>query len=114
MSGRSKQEDVVYISIEITRYVVDDSPGWVDCRLVDIDGREHLFHEKIPVVTAASVWSDTEFPQPGVIAGVVVERRVRSDGREALVVDTKQPWDVQSLAGGTQFEVGPEQLAPEP
>ncbi len=93
------------IRIEITRWVDSDQPGWVECRLVDASDREWLFTEKVPVVTAAPVASTSSFPQPGVIACQILEKRSAPDGREIITVDTGLPWGVAARSGETQFEI---------
>jgi hypothetical protein len=97
------------IAIEIRRYVDDSQPGWVECGLTDAGGREWLFIEKIPVVTAEDLGISSRYPQPGVIACQVIERR-QDDGREVVVIDTELPWHVEATTGDTRFEVRPEQL----
>ena len=104
--------DIVHIAVEIMRFLKEDVPGWVECRLVDISGRVHLFHEKVPVVTAANLWSDTHYPQPGIVAAIVLKRNAQHSGQESLTVDTAEPWDIESTAGETIFEIGSHQLVP--
>jgi hypothetical protein len=53
------------VSVEISRYVDDSQPGWVECRLVDVLGDEHLFVEKVPVVTRVDLDAASNFPQGG-------------------------------------------------
>ena len=110
MSDDPKLKEIVHVAVEITRFLKVDNPGWVECRLVDLSGREHLFHEKIPVVTAADIWADTRYPQPGVIAAIVVKQSMQPSGQESLTVDTAEPWDIESTAGETIFEIGSHQL----
>jgi hypothetical protein len=98
------------VKIEISRYVDDSFPGWVECILVDALGVEHMFVEKVPVVTEAHLDENISYPQPGVIACVVLERSERDDGRQLVHIDTQKPWGVESTAGRSRFEVFPEQL----
>lgn len=98
------------VRVQITRYVDDWQPGWVECKLVDASGHEHLFVEKVPVVTAARLDADSSYPQPGVIACVVVGKQAGSDGREIIEIDTQTPWDIESTDGRSRFEVLSDQL----
>ena len=109
MSEAPQPKDVVHVAVEITRFLKADNPGWVECRLVDLSGREHLFHEKIPVVTADDLWADTHYPQPGVIAAIVVKRSTQPNGQESLTVDTAEPWGIEFTEGET---IGSHQLVP--
>ncbi|UJR81268.1 hypothetical protein [Sandaracinus amylolyticus] len=92
------------IEVTITRFVDAEFPGFVECRLVDAAGMEHLFVEKLPVVASEGVSADGPYPQPGVIACTIVAER--TDGERALViVDTDEPWGIVSTAGRSRFEV---------
>jgi hypothetical protein len=93
----------------IRRYVNDDQPGWVECALTDIRGKDWTFVEKVPVVTAEPLDAHSTYPQPVVIACEVVERRDEA-GRESLVIDTAHPWGIAATTGETRFEVRPEQV----
>jgi hypothetical protein len=103
-------EPVLGVKVEISRYLDASFPGWVECTLVDALGVEHIFVEKVPVVTEAHLDGGISYPQPGVIACVVLERSERNDGRQLVHIDTRRPWDVESTAGKSRFEVFPEQL----
>ena len=98
------------VRVEIFRYVDDWQPGWVECKLIDALGREHVFVEKVPVVTTALLDATSSYPQAGVIACTVVARRERDDGRAIVRIDTQTPDGVESTAGLSQFEVFPEHL----
>lgn len=39
------------ISVQITRFVDDSFPGFVECTFVDALGETHVFIEKVPVVS---------------------------------------------------------------
>lgn len=100
------------LAVQIRRFVDDSQPGWVECVLADAHGHEHLFVEKVPVVSAARLDANTRYPQPGLIACTLVGQRTGDDGRELLTVDTQAPWGIESTQGRSQFEVLPRQLAP--
>jgi hypothetical protein len=95
------------IKIEIVSFDDVSNPGWVECRLVDANGREHWFREKVPVVTTDNIWSDSDFPQEGEIAC-----RILNAGPERILIDTELPWGIESTTGQTQFEVKRAQLVP--
>lgn len=101
---------VVDVRIEILRFVADDQPGWVECRLVDALGRVHLFVEKAPIVSEAPLDRDSSYPQPGAIAGVLLARHVDVDGSSSFVVDTERPHGVTSSEDVHRFTVRREQL----
>jgi hypothetical protein len=95
----------------IRRYVSDDQPGWVECALTDAHGKDWVFVEKVPVITAEPLDARSTYPRPVVLACEVVERR-QDGGREVVVVDTERPWGIAATTGETRFEVRPEQLVP--
>ena len=98
------------VSVEISRYVDDSQPGWVECRLVDVLGDEHLFVEKVPVVTKAHLDAASSYPQVGVIACIVLGRSEHDDGRQLAHIDTQIPWGIESTAGRDRFDIFAEQL----
>lgn len=105
-------ERMIGIRISITRYLseLDPQPGFVECELIDAHGQRHCFVEKIPVVTADSVDSQSTYPQPGVIACEIADRYRDESGREIIVIDTESPWGVESTDGVMRFEVAPASL----
>ena len=102
------------IRVDIVRFIDSFNPGFVECRLVDARGCEHIFHEKVPVVTQADIDEHSEYPQSGVIGCTVIARRLGSDRREIVEVDTEKPWAINSTTGQMRFEVRAEQLEEQP
>lgn len=100
---------MVCILVEIVRYADDSQPGWVECHLNDAHGRLWSFVEKVPMVTEADLNASSTYPQPGIIACEVIERR-QDGGREVVIVNTNLPWSIEATTGETRFEIGTEQL----
>jgi len=98
------------VRVSISRYADDSFPGWVECRLVDARGCEHVFVEKIPVVTEADLDAASGYPQSGVISCVVLGAAESDDGRRLVRIDLQTPDGVESSAGTSRFDVFPEQL----
>ena len=98
------------VRVNISRYADDSFPGWVECRLIDALGHEHVFVEKVPVVTKAHLDVASGYPQSGVIACVVLGSSGSDDGRQLFHIDMQTPWGVRSLAGRSRFDVCTEQL----
>jgi len=63
------------------------------------------------MVSAEDLWSDSEYPQKGLIRCTVLERKPDAGGREIVRIDTTHPWGIESTDGATVFEVLAEQLA---
>jgi hypothetical protein len=103
-------ERMLGVKVEISRYIDASFPGWVECTLVDVAGDEHVFVEKVPLVTGVHLDAASIYPQSGVIACVVLGESERDDGRQLVRVDTQTPWGVQSTAGKSRFDVLSEQM----
>lgn len=102
--------DIRAVRVSIIRFVDDSYPGFVECRLFDAAGHEWIFREKVPVVTLVDLNERSCFPQPGMIACRISEKRMAGDGREIVRIDTEFPWHVESTTGQTRFEVFADQL----
>lgn len=98
------------IHVEITRFLDESWPGYVECRLVDCAGEEWFFYEKVPVVAADGIHPNSKFPLPGFIACRVVEKSLQADGRDVVRIDTEIPWHIESTDGKTHFDVFADQL----
>jgi hypothetical protein len=97
------------VKVNFSRYVDNSFPGWVEFRLVDALGHEHVFEEKVPVVTTDDhLDAASTYPQPGVIACAVLGRSESDDGHQ--LVHIKMQWGIESMAGRSRFDVFPEQL----
>jgi hypothetical protein len=82
----------------------------VECRLIDALGHEHVFVEKVPIVTTADLDAASSYPQSGLIACVILGSSEGDDGRQLVHIDTWTPDGVESLTGRSRFDVFPEQL----
>ncbi len=99
------------VKILIVRWVDDEpQPGIVECKLIDRFGKEWTFIEKSMVVSAADLWNDSVYPQPGVIACSVLSRDIDEQGREFAVIDSEKPWHIEAVDGETGFEIFADQL----
>jgi hypothetical protein len=101
---------VLGIKVTIERFTDASQPGWVECRFADAAGNYHVFEEKVPIVSDENLDAGSAYPRPGFIGCQVVGTRVPSDGRKLIIVDTEQPWAIESKTGQTRFEVLDEQL----
>ena len=63
-----------HIRVESIEFVDSSQPGWVACTFLDADGELHRIIDKVPLFTGASLWSDSKYPQPGIIECHVLER----------------------------------------
>jgi hypothetical protein len=101
---------LLYLKVNISRYVDAAFPGWVECSMMDAIGHEHRIVVKVPEVTAAHLDETSNFPQPGFIACIVIERNKRDDGRHIVRIDMQKPWCVETNVGRAKFDVFSEQV----
>ena len=97
------------VKVEITRLMDEGQPGWVECKLVDAYGREHLFVEKVPVVSSENLDASSAYPQPGSIDCEVIERKFIG-GVEIVTINSAKPWAIESVDGEEVFCVRSDQL----
>jgi hypothetical protein len=98
------------VSIQITRYVDDHFPGFVECILVDALGAAHIFVEKVPVVSADNLSSASTYPCKGEIECEVCREWQDAAGLAFATVRTERPWGIESTTGETEFTVSSSQL----
>jgi hypothetical protein len=53
------------LRVQIVRYAEAYQPGIVECQFRDADGQMHSIVGKLPYFTAADLWWDSDYPQPG-------------------------------------------------
>jgi hypothetical protein len=105
---------MLFVKVQIGRYVDAHFPGWVEFSLVDAHGRPHVFVDKVPAITESHLDESSTYPQPGLVACIALESKVREDGRQLSVIDTQSPYGIASTEGRTQFIVFSEQLCDRP
>jgi hypothetical protein len=93
------------ISVEIVRFVDEHQPGFVECRFEDAHGLVHVVVEKAPVVSTENLWSNSDYPRPGLIACTVEEEYNDQAGRSLVSVNMELPWHIESSTGQTRFEL---------
>ena len=88
-----------YIKATAT-HLVDDSAyrEFVLCEFMDVYDRKHRIIEKWPVVSSENF--KNIFPKDCFIGCVIVEKKANS-----YIVDTEQPWHIESEEGKTIFEI---------
>lgn len=74
------------LRVEIVAFVDEYQPGIVRCTFVDAEGKRHTFIEKVPVVTAQNLWSDSDYPQKGTVPCDSVQRSNDATGRRLACV----------------------------
>lgn len=105
------------VLVTVTRYfetfthaLTPDYPGWVECVLTDAAGVEHVFVEKVPIVTAEDLDASSDYPRPATLACEIVEQHILQEGRERVTIDTERPWGIESTKELSRFVVFAEQL----
>lgn len=93
------------IKISIDKFISDHQPGFVECSFTDAWGKQHIVHEKVPVVTDQDLDANSHYPQEGVIACEVLKKWEDKDGRIIFTVDTVKPWDIDTIEGLQRFDL---------
>lgn len=93
------------VQVAITKEIDDHVPGWVECELIDIDGKLHVFREKTPIVDSGEGEAGADYPRLGAIRCTVIEI-----GSETAIIDTEFPDGVESISGQTRFSVSPKRV----
>lgn len=97
--------------VEISRFIDEHQPGFVECTMVDAFGQSHSFQEKVPIVSTEDLWSSSTYPRAGSIRCAIEEEWSDAEGRQLIRVNTEHPWGVESMTGQRQFTVFSSQLA---
>lgn len=98
------------IKIVITRFISDHYPGFVECKFNDAWNKEHIIHEKVPVITLKDLDATSEYPQEGVIACEILKQWTDNDKGKIFTVTTEKPWGVYTTDDLTEFDILAEQL----
>jgi hypothetical protein len=93
------------ISVQIVRFVDSDQPGWVECELIDAEGRRHIIVDKVPVLTRKDLDAQSEYPTPGSVPCEVLRRYRDESGRQLARVSTARPADIETKEGLSEFTV---------
>jgi len=70
------------LAVQIVRFVGSDFPGWVECELVDAEGRRHILKDKVPLFTVEVLDAGSKYPTPGTVLCEVLERYQDEQGQE--------------------------------
>jgi hypothetical protein len=101
---------MVYFKVQITAFLDDWQPGWVECKFKDAYDCEVIIHEKVPVVSSEWLNKSSDYPTKGKIGCIVVNRYVDGEGQEIIKISTSTPWGIESIDGRNEFDLLPEQL----
>ncbi len=99
-----------YLLIEIVRFVDEHQPGFVAGEFTDAQGCRHTVIDKVPVIGLTDLWSDSNYPQPGVAGCEVLERLQDGEGRKLSRITIDKPWRLESVDGQIEFVVLDSQL----
>jgi hypothetical protein len=98
------------LAVQITRYVDDHFPGFVECTFQDAEGKTHVFVEKLPVVSLEALDAKSIYPAIGAIACESEQAWTDDAGRRLVRINTDLPWHIESIGGDIHFVVLASQL----
>ena len=85
------------VKVDVLRITDAGQPGFAEFTLTDCRGVQHHFIDKLPVVCGSY---DAVPPCAGEIGC-----RIVGETADTFIIDTEEPWDIDSLDGAYQFEV---------
>jgi hypothetical protein len=110
MTSGDQTVPVYTIDVEIVRFTDPHQPGWVECVLRDVSGREWTIIEKVPVVSDTPLDATSIYPQLGIVACELVRQWTDEQRRTRCIIDTERPLGIEAKNGETRFEVFIEQI----
>ena len=99
------------IRVSISRFVDEHQPGFVECEFTDANGTVHTLVDKVPIFSSEDLWTDSVYPQPGLVGCEVLARSQDSLGRRLARVTIAKPDDVESTKGLSEFVVLESQIS---
>jgi hypothetical protein len=93
------------LRVQIVRFVDEYQPGIVECQFRDALGEVHRMIDKLPIFTDANLWSDSDYPQPGLAECMVLERMLDS-GRNLARIRS-----LETTEGKSEFVVSEADLS---
>lgn len=98
------------IKIQITKFISDDQPGFVECTFIDAYDQLHIVQDKVPIVTEKYLDANSKYPQDGIIACEILKDWKDSNGQKIFTVNISKPWGVDTVDGLKEFDMLEEQL----
>lgn len=95
---------MVCVEVVVTRIIDLSQPIWVECKLEDVYGKEHVFQDKMPIFLKEYI-TEADLPAYGELRCVIIER---NDG--GIRIDTSKPDGVESKSGKNVFDIALHQL----
>jgi hypothetical protein len=99
------------VTVQITRFVDDSFPGFVECELVDANGTKHLFVDKVSVLSLFHLCSSSSYPCTGSIRCTLGAEYKDESGHAVVNISTEIPDHVETKEGNTRFVVLSSQLS---
>ena len=97
------------VKAKITKFIDEINPGFVECQFVDANGLTQSFNDKVPIFTTKMIDKNSNYPVDGIIGCEIIKTK-NLEGRDIVKINTELPWGIESIKGGTIFEVLPEQI----
>jgi len=101
------------LPVQISRFVDDGFPGWVECEFVDAEGIRQTIIDKVPIFTNAMLDATSQYPQTGIIQCSVLKQWKDERGQELARIRIAQTHFVDTPDELAEFVVFSSQLTSE-
>ena len=97
------------VKITMLEFIDKDQSGLVNCELIDCKEKKWSFQGKPAMFTKEKINTETKFPQTGMLPCKIETKRLDSNGKLILLINTAR-WKVETIEGGGYFEVYENQM----
>jgi len=101
---------MTFLKIQITKFISNHQPGFVECKFMDAWDKEQIIEEKIPVVSNIDLNANSIYPQDSFIACILVREWTNNKGQKLKRINTAEIWGIMTINGDFEFDVFDEQL----
>ena len=72
------------LAIQVTRFLRDDQPGWIECEFEDAEHVRHILIDKVPIFSHELLDEASVYPREGVVRCQVLGQFRDALGRDLL------------------------------
>jgi hypothetical protein len=93
------------LKIKITKFIDSSQPGFIECRFTDAWNKEHIIHEKVPVITDENLDEYSNYPTEGIVSCEILREYRDENGKSLITISTENPWDISTIEDANTFDI---------